>query len=154
MWKVPRRRWISHTYPTWLWGHSLFKISSAGPVLYETKQLLWRTHKESPTFHSECRINKKLIKRGSTIDHWKSRCKGRISWSTPYTCMHTYIHRGPQVEKRCVIIFHSRNVTHKETFEKGTTYLKPRQHIGCWWSTGEGGGREGWRKKKGKGDDR
>jgi hypothetical protein len=45
LWKVPRRRWISHTYPVWLWGHSLFKISSPGPVLYGTKWILWRPHK-------------------------------------------------------------------------------------------------------------
>jgi hypothetical protein len=42
LWKVPTRRRISHTYPVWLWGHSLFKISSPGPVLYGTKWLLWR----------------------------------------------------------------------------------------------------------------
>jgi hypothetical protein len=33
-----------------------------------------------------------LIKRGSTIDHWRSRCKGRILWPTPHTYIHTYIH--------------------------------------------------------------
>jgi hypothetical protein len=38
---VPRRRWISHTYPMWLWAHSLFKNSPHGPVLYGTKWLLW-----------------------------------------------------------------------------------------------------------------
>jgi hypothetical protein len=74
LWKVPRWRWISHTHPIWLWGHSLFKISSPGPVLYGTNRLLWRPHKQSPTFHSKCRINKGLIKMGSTIDHWRSRC--------------------------------------------------------------------------------
>jgi hypothetical protein len=42
LWKVPTRRWISRTYPMWLWGHSLFKISSPGPVLYGTKWILWR----------------------------------------------------------------------------------------------------------------
>jgi hypothetical protein len=31
-------------YPMWLWGHSLFKISSPGLVLYGTKWLLWRPH--------------------------------------------------------------------------------------------------------------
>jgi hypothetical protein len=36
LWMMPRRRWISHTYPMWLWGHSLFKISSPGSVLYGT----------------------------------------------------------------------------------------------------------------------
>jgi hypothetical protein len=25
------------------------------------------------------------------IDHWRSRCKGRILWPTPYTYIHTYI---------------------------------------------------------------
>jgi hypothetical protein len=92
LWKVPRRRRISHTYPMWLWGHSLFKISSPGPVLYGTKWLLWRPHNWDPTFYPKCRINIGLIKRGSTIDHWRSRCRGRISWPTPYTYIHTYIH--------------------------------------------------------------
>jgi hypothetical protein len=45
LWKVPRRGWISHTYPMWLWGHSLFKILSPEPVLYGTKWLLWCPHK-------------------------------------------------------------------------------------------------------------
>jgi hypothetical protein len=43
--------------------------------------------------HSKCRINEGLNKRGSTRDHWRSRCKGRISWHTPYmhinTCIYT-----------------------------------------------------------------
>jgi hypothetical protein len=43
---------------------------------------------KSPTFHSECRINKGLSYRGSTIDRWRSRCRGRFLWPTPY--IHTY----------------------------------------------------------------
>jgi hypothetical protein len=35
-------------------------------------------------------INKGLIQRESTIDHWRSQGEGRILWSTPYT--HTHIH--------------------------------------------------------------
>jgi hypothetical protein len=62
LWKVPRRRIISHTYPMWLWGHSLPKISSAGPVVYETKWLLWCPHKQSSTFHSKCRTKKGSIR--------------------------------------------------------------------------------------------
>jgi hypothetical protein len=42
LWKVPRIRRTSHTYPVWLWGHRLFKISSPGPVFHGAKQLLWR----------------------------------------------------------------------------------------------------------------
>jgi hypothetical protein len=42
LWKVPRRRWISHTCPVWLCGHSLFKISSPGTVFHGTRWLLWR----------------------------------------------------------------------------------------------------------------
>jgi hypothetical protein len=94
--KAPRRRRISHTHPVWLWGHSLFKISSPGPVLQEIKWLLWRPDIRSPTLHSRCGINKGLIKRGSTIDHWKSRCKGWILWPTPYTYIHTYLHTWKQ----------------------------------------------------------
>jgi hypothetical protein len=90
--KVPRRRWISHTYPVWLWGCSWLKIPSPGPVLHGTKWLLWRPHKQSPTFHSWRRIDKGLTKRGSTIDHWRPRCKGWILWPTPYTYISAYIH--------------------------------------------------------------
>jgi hypothetical protein len=43
--QVPRRRRINHTYPMWSWGHSLFKISSPGPVFHGTKWQLWRGHK-------------------------------------------------------------------------------------------------------------
>jgi hypothetical protein len=56
-------RLISHTYHMWWWGHSLFNISSPGPVLHGTKWLLWRPHRQSLTLHSMCRINKGLIKR-------------------------------------------------------------------------------------------
>jgi hypothetical protein len=42
---VPRRRWINHTCPVWLWGYSSFKISSPGLILHVTKWLLWRPHK-------------------------------------------------------------------------------------------------------------
>jgi hypothetical protein len=35
LWKVLRRRLISHTYPMWLWDFSLLKISSPGPVFME-----------------------------------------------------------------------------------------------------------------------
>jgi hypothetical protein len=88
--KVPRRRWISHTHPVWLWGCSPCKISSSGPIFHGTKWLLWRPHIQSPTLHSRCGINKGLIKSGSTIDHWRSRCKGWILWRIPYTYIHTY----------------------------------------------------------------
>jgi hypothetical protein len=90
LWKVPKRRRISHTYPMWFWGHRLFKISSPGPVLHGAKWLLWRPHKQSPTLHSRCRINKVLIKRGSTIDHWRSRCKGRIFVAHPCAFIHSF----------------------------------------------------------------
>jgi hypothetical protein len=89
--KVPRKRWISCTHPMWLWGHSLFKISSPGPLFYGTKWLLWHPHKQSSTFHLKCRIDKGLIKRGSTIDHWRSQCKGCIIVAHPL-CMHAFIH--------------------------------------------------------------
>jgi hypothetical protein len=51
-----------HTRSMWLWGHSLFKITSPGPVYQGTKWLLWRPHIQSPKFHSKCVINKGLIK--------------------------------------------------------------------------------------------
>jgi hypothetical protein len=68
--KMPRR-WISHKYPMWLWGCSSCKISSPGPVFHGTNWLLWRPHILSPILHSRYGINKGLIKRGSTINHWR-----------------------------------------------------------------------------------
>jgi hypothetical protein len=64
LWMMPGNRWICHRHPMWLWGHSLFKILSPGPVFYETKWLLWRPYKPSPTFHLKCRIDTGLIKKG------------------------------------------------------------------------------------------
>jgi hypothetical protein len=89
--KVPRRRWISHTYPVWLWARSLFKISLPGPGLHGTKRQLWRPYIRSPTLHSRSGINEGLIKRGSTTDHWRSRCNGWILRPTPYAYIYTYI---------------------------------------------------------------
>jgi hypothetical protein len=85
------KRWIIHTLPIWLWGHSLFKISSLGLIFYGTKWLLWRPHKQTPTFHTKCGIDKGLIERGSTIDHWRSRCMCRIIMAYPL-CNHSFIH--------------------------------------------------------------
>jgi hypothetical protein len=92
--KVPRRRWISHTYSVWLRGCSSFKISSPGPVYHGTKWLLLRPHIKSPTLHSRCGINKGLIKKGSIIDHWRLRCKGMI-FGPPLilTYLPTYIYK-------------------------------------------------------------
>jgi hypothetical protein len=84
-----------HTYPVWLWGHSLFTISLPVPVLYRTKWLLWRPHRQGPTLHSKCGINKGLIKKGSTIDLQRSRCKGWFLWPAPYT----YIRTRPPLSK-------------------------------------------------------
>jgi hypothetical protein len=80
-------------YPVWLWRCSWRKISSPGPVFHGNKWRLWRPHIQSPTLHSRCGINKGLIKMGSTIGHWRSRCKGWFLWPTPYTYIHTYIFR-------------------------------------------------------------
>jgi hypothetical protein len=60
---------IKYIHLMWLWGGRLHKIPSLGSVLFGTKWLLWRPHRQSPTFHSKCGINQGLIKRGSTIDH-------------------------------------------------------------------------------------
>jgi hypothetical protein len=89
--KVPRKRRISNTYSTWLWSHSLFKISSSGPNFYEATWLLWRPHKQSPTFHSKYRIHKGLIKRWNTIDKWRSQCMGPIFFAHPYAFLHSFI---------------------------------------------------------------
>jgi hypothetical protein len=65
---------------------------SVSAVLLSTYCRHRRPHIQSPTLRSRCGINKGLIKRGRTIDHWRSRCKGWILWPTPYTYIHTYIH--------------------------------------------------------------
>jgi hypothetical protein len=79
----------THTHTMGLWGCSSYEISSPGPVFHGTKWLLWRPQIQSPTLHSRYGINKEFIKRGSTIDHWRSRCKGRIFCPI---LMHIYIH--------------------------------------------------------------
>jgi hypothetical protein len=40
-------------------------------------------------FHSKCRIDKWLIKRGSTLDHWRMQCKGQIITAHPL-CIHSF----------------------------------------------------------------
>jgi hypothetical protein len=74
LWEVSRRWWIKYTQLMWLWGGCLHKIPSLGSILYGTKRLLWRSHRQSPTLHSKCGINQGLTKRGSTVDHYISRC--------------------------------------------------------------------------------
>jgi hypothetical protein len=106
--KVPRRRRISHTYAMLLWGQSLFKILTLGPVLHGTKWLLWCPHIQSLTLHLRRGINKGLIKRGSTTDHWRLRCKGWILWPTPHTYyipLHPAIHPFKMVSQgQCSVL--------------------------------------------------
>jgi hypothetical protein len=64
-----KKKTNSHTYPVRMWGLSLFKIASLGSILYGTKWLFRRPHVQNPA--------EEIIKRGSTIDHCRSRCKGR-----------------------------------------------------------------------------
>jgi hypothetical protein len=90
-WVLSRPRVYVYQCPGWLWGCSPRQISSPGPVFYGTKWLLWRPHRQGPTLHSRCGINKGLIKRGSTIDLQRSRCKGWFLWFTPYTYIHTCV---------------------------------------------------------------
>jgi hypothetical protein len=87
--KVRRGRWISHTCPLWLWGYSPFTVSSPGPVFYGAGWLLWGPQKQDPAVHSKCGIDKGLIQRGSTVDQWWSRCRGRKRPAPLY--IHTYI---------------------------------------------------------------
>jgi hypothetical protein len=88
LWTVPRKRWISHTHPMWLWGYNLFKISSLGPVFYGTKWLLWGPHKLSSTFHSKCTIDKGLNTKGEAqqIIEGRSARAGRA-----HPLMHSFI---------------------------------------------------------------
>jgi hypothetical protein len=66
LWKVTRGRWVSNTFPMWLWGYGSFIISSPGPLLHGTKWLLWCLLKQKPTFHSKCGINRGLTEKGET----------------------------------------------------------------------------------------
>jgi hypothetical protein len=61
----------------------------------------------SPTFHSKCRVDKGLIKRGSRIDYWRSQCKGRIIMARPL-CIHSFNHLVPNsvdLEKGLSLLF-------------------------------------------------
>jgi hypothetical protein len=94
LWTVPGKRWISHTYPMWLWGNSFLRFHHLGQFFME------------PSDYYDAPINKVLhlirsvglINMGSTIDHWWSQCKGRIIMDHPL-CSHSFTlrplyHRG------------------------------------------------------------
>jgi hypothetical protein len=85
---VPWKKWIGHTHPMWLWGYSLFKILSLGPVFYRTKWLRWWPHKQSPTFPSQCWIDKELNKKGEAqyITEGRSARAGRAH----HLCIHSF----------------------------------------------------------------
>jgi hypothetical protein len=38
--KVPRRRWISHTYPVWLWGCSSLRFRHLGQFFMELREYM------------------------------------------------------------------------------------------------------------------
>jgi hypothetical protein len=94
---------------------SPYNISSPGPVFYGTKWLPWHPHKYGPKLHLRCRINKGLIKRGSTIDLQRSWCKGWFLWPIPYTYIGTpaaadHSHQGHpcfDYNNTTWIVFHS-----------------------------------------------
>jgi hypothetical protein len=112
--KVPAKRRISHTHPMWLWSHSLFEISSLGPLFYGTKLLLWRPHKQSPTFHSKCRIDKGLNKKGEAL--LKVAVQGPEG-STPYAFTHLFKDTTPFLvnHRRREIIEHGHELIQSET---------------------------------------
>jgi hypothetical protein len=85
---VPRQRRNGHACPVRMWGFSSLEIASLGSVLYGTKWLFRCPHVQDPAFHSKRRIAEGMDRRGSTIDHCRSRCKGR--WAHPLY-IHTYI---------------------------------------------------------------
>jgi hypothetical protein len=69
-----------------------------GQFFMEPRDYYDAPHKYSPTFHMKCRvrITKVLIKRGSTIDHWRSQCKGWIIMahsSYIHSFIHSFIHK-------------------------------------------------------------
>jgi hypothetical protein len=99
-WTEEHLKFTEKVHPVWLWGHSLFKISSAGPVFYGNKWLLWHPHRQGPTLHLRCRNNKGLIKRGSTIDLQRSWCKGWFLWPAPYTYIPTYWKGGGKTHEK------------------------------------------------------
>jgi hypothetical protein len=112
-------------------SHSLFKISSPGTVLYGIKWLLWCPHKQSPTFHSKCRINKGLIKRGSTIYHWRSWCKGRIIMAHP-SYIHSFIPLNIVIAQKIITLYSTlgchisaHNQPHHREFHNCTSLCLP-----------------------------
>jgi hypothetical protein len=101
-WEVSRRWWIKYTHLMWLWGGCLHKSPSLGSILYGTKWLLWRLHRQSPTLHSKCGINHGLIKRNNNRS-WKVAVQGLNFYGQPliriYT--HTYIHTYIRIYNYC-----------------------------------------------------
>jgi hypothetical protein len=58
LWKVPRKRWISHTVSLWLWCYRLLKILLPGPLLYGAG------YYQDTALHLKCRIIEGLKWRG------------------------------------------------------------------------------------------
>jgi hypothetical protein len=90
---VPRKRWISHTHPTWLWGYNLLKMSPPEPLLYGARWLPRRPYK-IPHFIRSVGLLRGWNRGGGgcaiLVDHYGSRCEGR-SRPTPYAFIHAFI---------------------------------------------------------------
>jgi hypothetical protein len=79
---VFRKRRISHTYPMWLWGHSLLKISPPGPPFHGTRWLPWHPHKSNTTLHPKCGAVGGVKRRGMHNRSRKVAVHGPI-WASP-----------------------------------------------------------------------
>jgi hypothetical protein len=86
--KVPRKGWISHTRPMWLWGYSLLKILSPRPLLYGAR---WIPRCPCKTLYFTWRVEllRGWNRVGCTIDHWRLRSKGGLG----VPLMHSFIHK-------------------------------------------------------------
>jgi hypothetical protein len=77
-WKVPGKRWISHTRPMWLWGYRLLKILSPG--CYCTEPGDYQDTPLSKILHFVWSVGllRGWNRRGYTVDYRWSWCKESV----------------------------------------------------------------------------
>jgi hypothetical protein len=66
-------------------------VTNSPPKHFLCNQMTAMTHLYIKSYISKCRIDTGVTRKGNTIDHWRSQCKGRINMVHPL-CIHSFIH--------------------------------------------------------------
>jgi hypothetical protein len=124
--KVPWRRWISNTYPMQLWGHSIMWASSL-----QNQVTTMMPHKQSPTFHSKCRINEGVNLKGKHNRSLKVTVQGAgLLWPL---LIHSFINYPGKKDR--LITLHIRFTWHGQRVKIAghTVQLEEEENTHFWW---------------------